>query len=625
MLKERISGILVPVSSLPGKDIGNFGSVAKEFLKQLKESGQTIWQVLPMGTTIVDDSPFYSPSAFAISPNYIDLHDLVSNPDRPLLTEEEIEEYYHKFDWENPNKINYGLLWEQKMPLLRKAYQTFKQKKLTNNTKFQKFIASESYWLEDYAFFMGIKEVYSGDKSRETWFQWSEEFKDKDLFYQKLNEFQRLHNKNTFSGTIDSWQTEAGDMAKWSLESLMTYQRISESADFYRFLQWVVCEQWYGLKSIAKDLDIRIIGDCPIYVAPDSADVWANKNVFKLDEEGNQLCYAGVPPDYFSPKYGQFWGNPIYRWYWDQEEIQLNPAALEWWTNRLKHQFSLFDEVRIDHFRGFAGYWEVPANRYEIREADGQIVKTSQFGAWKKGPGLYLFKHVAYHLGMDVDKMPVIAEDLGVITKEVNDLREALDAPGMGIFQFGPWKNLYYRVSHSECIPFSYLRGNERSLNSQEDWERLYYPGDSLLPFLSHEFLPHNAESTGKRVFYPGTHDNETLMGWFENDNRTQEEKEVFEKYLDFHLGFAHTREAVHWKVISLLWHSEEVLYAIAQMQDVLGLLNVDEATGIKIRMNIPNEKSQWQWKLGGKQVFSPEIQKKLFKITVQSGRLKKS
>ncbi len=624
MLKDRISGVLIPVSALPDKDIGNFGKIARDFLLQLKNSGQTIWQVLPMGTTIVDDSPFYSPSAFAISPNYIDLYDLVENPDRQLLTKEELEEYYHKFDWENPNKINYGLLWEQKMPLLRKAYQVFKQKHLSSSPKFQEFLESQAYWLEDYAYFMGIKEIHFGDKTKETWFQWNEEFRNKEIFDRNLTEFKNLNTKNAFSGSIDSWQTEASDMINWSLERLLNYQKLVENADFYRFIQWVVCDQWYSLKSLAKELDIRIVGDCPIYVAPDSADVWANKNVFKLDEEGNQLCYAGVPPDYFSPKYGQFWGNPIYRWYWDHEEQSLNPAALDWWTNRLKHQFCLFDEVRIDHFRGFAGYWEVPADKFLTTDEDGNEIKTSQFGAWKKGPGISLFRHIAYHLNMEVDEMPVIAEDLGVITKEVNDLREALNAPGMGIFQFGPWKDLYYRINASECIPFSYLAGKERNLHREEDWQRLFYPGESLLPLLSHEFLPHNAGRTGKRVFYPGTHDNETLIGWFTSEKRTPEEKEVFVKYLDFHLGFAHTEDEIHWKVIYLLWNSKEVRYAIAQMQDILGLPNIDEDSGVKVRMNIPNEKSQWQWKLGGKHVFSPEVQEKLLRITLHSGRCKK-
>lgn len=594
--EERLSGILLPVASLPAKDIGNLGNVAREFLLQLQKSGQKIWQVLPVGPTIVNDSPFYSPSAFAISPNYIDLEDLIDNPDRKLLTKEEIEEYYKKFEGENPNKINYGLVWDYKIPLLRKAYQIFQEKKLHESPKFQEFLKNQSYWLEDYAFYMGIKEIYLNNPKRETWFQWEEEFKSKDTFYKNL--------------------AEKGSDA--------VYQKISESAGFHRFLQWVVCDQWNMLKAMAKELGIKIVGDCPIYVAPDSADVWANNSVFKLDNEGNQLSYAGVPPDYFSPKYGQFWGNPLYRWYLDAEEKVLNPDALAWWTNRLKHQFSLVDKLRIDHFRGFAGYWEVPHGKHLTQDENGADVKTSQYGAWKKGPGLPLFQYAASKLGMKLNEMPVIAEDLGVITKDVNDIREGLNAPGMGIFQFGPWQGLSYRMKTGEFVPFDSLSGEERKLQRKIDWESLFYDKGTLA-LLSHEFLPQNAIVSGKRVFYPGTHDNETLVGWYENEKRTTEEREVFPKYIDFHLGFTHSDEKIHWKVIYLLWNSLEVSYAIAQMQDILGLPNVDKETGIKIRTNIPNEKGQWQWKLGGKQLFTPELQEKLLQITIQSGRCKKT
>lgn len=622
MLQDRISGILLPIAALPAKDIGTLGKVAEDFLDQLNEAGQTIWQMLPIGPTIIHDSPFYSPSAFAISPNYIDLQDLVSNPHRNVLTKEDLETYYKKFDSENPNKINYGMVYDQKIPLLRQAYFRFMNKTQGKEAAFQNFLKKQAFWLEDYAKFMGLKEVHFGKPKQETWFDWDFEFKNKTFFDKRFQEFEKIRAKNAGIQDIGAWNFT--EFSGWTADQLKLYAQIADHAQFHRFLQWVVWEQWDALKQKARAKKIILIGDCPIYVAPDSADVWANQGVFKLDDQGRQLCYAGVPPDYFSPKYGQFWGNPIYRWFADPEEKVLNPAALAWWANRLGHQLSLFDEVRIDHFRGFAGYWEVPRDRCTTKDETGMEIKTSQHGKWIPAPGLRLFEYIAQHLGKKLSEIPVIAEDLGVITADVTALREAIHAPGMGIFQFAPWHEAYYQAKGKKIL-FAELPEAERKLMSKESWDNLYYDeGKGLVPFRKHEFLPENAARSGKRVFYPGTHDNETLVGWFTAPERLPIERELFEKYMDLQLGFPKEKAPIHWKVIEVLWKAQEVGYAIAQMQDILGLPNVDPKTTIKIRTNIPNKQQQWLWKLGGEHQFSPEIRQKLKAITQAAKRIRK-
>jgi 4-alpha-glucanotransferase len=404
---------------------------------------------------------------------------------------------------------------------------------------------------------------------------------------------------------------------------------------FHKFAQWVAFEQWGRLRQAAWAAGIRIMGDCPIYVAPDSADVWAHREVFKLDEEGNQTCYAGVPPDYFSPQYGQFWGNPIYRW--READGTLNQAAIEWWTRRLLHQFGLFDELRIDHFRGFAGYWEVPAGKCEIQDETGRIVKSARCGAWISAPGRELFEHVAASCGKRISELPIIAEDLGVITKDVRELRSLLNAPGMGIFQFAQWAKLSLRVdakSLEDLISPEELPARGISLEREADWERLFYCSDEdkeeYARFLDHEFLPHNAERSGKQVFYPGTHDNETIAGWFGSADRTKLERKSFSSYLDLRLRTLesgnphipeHLRDSIPLKVIRVLCATRELNCAIFQMQDILGLPN--ELDGAKIRTNVPNRTGQWGWKMGNAQVFTPELQQTLSEISRASGRMR--
>lgn len=613
MLKERASGILLPVASLPGKDIGNFGQVAYDFVENCVKAGQSIWQVLPIGQTISNDSPFYSPSAFAISPNYINLEDLVA---RKYITQQELEQYYAKFDHEHPNKINYGLLWEEKMPLLRTAYKKFCEKDTVKEKSFVKYCQENADWLDDYANFMAIKEYYKDNKEKETWFSWDNEFKKKEAFDADLAAYEKKETSD------------------WKDEKKEQFKVLKEQAYFYKFLQWVSSDHWHKLKAFANKNGVYIMGDCPIYVAPDSADVWSNPKVFKLDENRNQSCYAGVPPDYFSPVYGQFWGNPIYKWSNDENETSLNQYTFDWWTKRLDKQLSLFDELRIDHFRGFAAYWEIPADKSEAIDENGQTVKTAKHGEWKTGPKEELFKYIAKKLGKDVENLGIIAEDLGVITDEVNNLRRFLKAPGMGIFQFAQWKSVLYRTHSGEIFPIVDNHWNELQyeLDYTDGWKKLYYDAgkNQLKPLLAHEFLPESVVDTEKFVFYPGTHDNETIMGWFYNNERARFEQNLFLKYLEYHLKLRYGNDSmlgyylsefVHWKVIRVLCGAHNVKYAIFQMQDILGLPNVDPENHLKIRTNIPNEEQQWQWKLGGVCNFSEEVIAKLHAITKESNR----
>lgn len=632
-MSKRLSGILLPISALPAKDIGNFGEVAVQFIEQCVKSGQRIWQVLPIGPTIIHDSPFYSPSAFAISPNYIDLHDLVQNPERSLLTQAELDEYYQKFAYEDANRINYGLLWEQKMPLLRKAFARFVDKSGLTGKAFQAFARQHQAWLDNYASFMGIKEVHLGNQQKETWVQWDEEFKNKMAFDKKMAEFRAIAEANKGVADVGKWKASGFDAQKLSL-----YRDIEYQGNFHRFLQWVAIEQWFQLKKLAQQKGIRLVGDCPIYVSPDSADVWANREVFKLDEKGNQTCFAGVPPDYFSPKYGQFWGNPIYRWFNDEGKKEWNDKAFAWWSKRLQHQLALFDELRIDHFRGFAGYWEVPGNKYEEKDDKGNVVKTAKYGEWKPAPGARLFEYVAKQLGKNVRELPIIAEDLGVITADVTEVRTALSAPGMGVFQFAPWGDACYQVSArgrmAACKAMQDLGNAGIDLTQAAGWDKLSYCADAAkqqyLPFMKHEFLPQNAKTSGKEVFYPGTHDNETLVGWFTDKEKPAVVREMLQSYLKFQLkalyhGDAelpkYLEEPIHWQVIRVLSGCAEVRYTIFQMQDILGLPNTDEQRGVKMRMNIPNQKGQWLWKMGGAHSFTAEIQDKLWRITQKSQR----
>lgn len=400
-MRERSSGILLHIASLPGAyGIGDLGKGAYEFLEFLKEAGQKNWQILPIGITGYGDSPYQSFSAFAGNPYFIDLGELI---DMGYLDKKTAE----KADLgKNKHRIDYEKLYRNKMPLLRTAYDNAKVKL---SHELARFYEAEKDWLEDFAVFMALKAA-NGNQS---WTEWAPGY------------------ENASTEAVEAFKATHRD-----------------DIDFWVFTQYFFFKQWFALKAVANDMGIKIIGDMPIYVAEDSADVWGNPEYFKLDATGKPTCVAGCPPDAFSET-GQLWGNPIYDWAYMEKD------AYKWWIERTRYSFKLFDTVRIDHFRGFEAYWEIPYGD-----------ATAENGQWVKGPDKALFKAIREALG-DVD---IIAEDLGYLTEEVVALREYTEFPGMKILQF------------------------------------------AFDPREESDYLPHNY--TANTVAYTGTHDNETVVGW---------------------------------------------------------------------------------------------------------------
>ena len=363
----RASGILLPISSIPSYyGIGCFSKEAYAFVDQLAEAGQKYWQILPICPTSYGDSPYQSFSSFAGNPYFIDLEYLCKEK---LLTKKECE----SFSWgTNPRYVDYGQMYASRYPLLKKAYDRFRKNEPED---FAVFCKDEAEWLDEYALFMALKDANGGV----AWFEW-----EKDLKTRK---------------------TEA------LKEARVTY---AEDIVFYKMLQYLFFKQWRELKAYANENGIEIIGDVPIYVAGDSADVWANPKQFYLDEDLNPIEVAGCPPDGFSAD-GQLWGNPLFRW----DEMKKDNYA--WWTKRIKAMSELYDIIRIDHFRGFDSYYAIPAKD-----------KTAKNGKWKQGPGMDLFNQLEKKLG----KLPIIVEDLGFLTDSVRKLLKDSGFPGMKVIQF---------------------------------------------------------------------------------------------------------------------------------------------------------------------------------------------
>jgi 4-alpha-glucanotransferase len=491
----RASGILLHPTSLPGRyGIGDLGPEAHQFVDFLVEAGQSIWQVLPLGPTGYGDSPYQSFSAFAGNPMLISPDLLLEEGHLAPADVEQVPTFPQAL-------VDYGPVIECKTRLLRMAFDRFRRTRgLLESSQFAAFCDSKRDWLDDYALFMALKDKHRGA----VWTTWPKD--------------------------IASRRESA--MAHWS-------DALQQDVERHKYLQFVFYRQWSALKSYAATSGVRIIGDIPIFVAHDSADVWANPELFKLDEGGNPIVVAGVPPDYFSET-GQLWGNPIYRW------DRLAEQGYEWWVKRFQAAFELVDILRVDHFRGFEGYWEVPATE-----------KTAVNGRWVKGPGADLFVAVENRLG----KLPIIAEDLGVITPEVVELRDRFEFPGMRILQFA-------------------------------------FSSDASDPFLPHNYVRNC-------VVYTGTHDNDVTVGWFET--APEREQEAVLAY------FGTDGHDLYWDFIRWLFASVADT-AIVPLQEVLSL-------GPESRMNYPSRLGgNWSWRFLP-DALTAEIRRRLRRMTEIYGR----
>lgn len=420
MKLHRASGVLLHPTSLPGPDgIGDLGPQLGEWIDFLAKTGCKLWQVLPLGPTGYGDSPYQCFSAFAGNPYLVSAALLM---DQGLLKRKDLADR-PVFPVE---KVDFGPVIQWKLLLLNRAYVRFKQganSKLTAD--YQKFCTEEATWLDDFSIFMALKEAHGGAP----WSLWSKEFRLRDE--KSLADFSRENH---------------------------------EVIEQHKFRQFVFFTQWNAVHAYANAKGIKIIGDAPIFVSFDSADAWSHPELFFLDDDRKPTVVAGVPPDYFSPT-GQLWGNPLYKW-----EVH-KATGYKWWIERLAATLKTVDYVRLDHFRGFAGYWEIPAG-----------MPTAEIGKWKKGPGMPFFKA----LRQAFPDLPIIAEDLGEITPDVIALRDGMDLPGMKILQFA-------------------------------------FAADAKDPFLPHNY-PVNC------VAYSGTHDNDTVIGWYKT--ATEEEKDFYRRYL---------------------------------------------------------------------------------------------
>lgn len=378
----RTSGVLMPISSIPSPyGIGTMGKQARKFVDFLVKGGQKYWQILPICPTSYGDSPYQSFSSFAGNPYFIDLEYLCKDK---LLTKKECE----SFQWgSNPKYVDYGIMYESRYALLRKVYARFTKKEPQD---FEKFCENEKQWLDDYALFMALKDANGG----QAWSNW-----DKSL---------RLREKKAMEEATEKY---------------------SEEIRFYKMLQYLFYQQWNALKAYANEAGIEIIGDVPIYVAGDSADVWANPEQFYLDENLEPIEVAGCPPDAFSDD-GQLWGNPLFRW------DVMKKDGYTWWTRRIKAMSELYDIIRIDHFRGFDSFYAIPAKD-----------DTAKNGQWKQGPGMDLFCELEKKLG----KLPIIVEDLGFLTPSVHKLLKDSGFPGMKVIQFA-----FDSREESDYLPHTY-------------------------------------------------------------------------------------------------------------------------------------------------------------------------
>ncbi len=467
MHTTRASGILLHPTSLPGRfGIGDLGASAYEFVDFLEETGQSLWQMLPLGPTGYADSPYSCFSAFAGNPLLISLEALISDG---LLEQSEIDNAQ-----EFPlNYVDYGRVIESKNAFLKKAHANFVEIGSDQlKDEYLGFIGQASWWLDDYATYRAIKDEHDGQE----WTKWDPFLRDRED--NALHYFRENHG-------------------------------VEISAQ--KFYQYLFFKQWLRLAHYANDHGVKIIGDAPIFVAHDSADVWANRHLFHLDDEGAPTLVAGVPPDYFSQT-GQLWGNPIYRW------DVMKETGYRWWIERLRQTLTMVDILRLDHFRGFEKYWAVPSGE-----------TTAVNGRWEEGPGEDFFEKIK--IAFDDTELPIIAEDLGYITHEVIALRDKFGLPGMQVLQFAfgtdPQADAYK--------PYNYVKNS---------------------------------------VVYTGTHDNDTTVGWFTSEGAglsTRSHDEVgSERELALKYVGTDGRE-INWDFIRLALSSIADT-AIIPLQDALGL-----------------------------------------------------
>ncbi len=492
MTFQRASGILLHPTSLPSPyGIGDLGKSAYEFIDFLVKTEQKFWQVLPLGPTGYEHSPYtMNFSAFAGNPLLIDLEQFVK---QELLQSEELQPLSGEG---NPHQVNFDAVIPHKTKALEQAYQRF-----TPSADFESFCQQQAWWLADYALFMALLAENQG----KAWSQW-----DRPIALREKQALQQAEN------------------------------RLQDRIRYHQFTQYFFFAQWSDLRRYANDRNIQIIGDVSIYVCHNSADVWASQADFALDPETLEPAWmAGVPPDYFSAT-GQLWGNPVYNW----EHLQA--TEFQWWINRFKATLLYVDIVRIDHFRGFEAFWRVKAG--EVNAINGE---------WVKAPGEEFFQSLKTALG---GNLPVLAEDLGIITPEVEALRDRFEFPGMKILMFAF--------------------------------------GDSA----SNPYLPHHY--TPNFVVYPGTHDNETVLGWWQTAN------EQTKQHVAEYLGYPHWQDIqeINWVLIRLALASVADL-AIIPVQDLLGLDNQG-------RMNDPSVSAgNWRWRYTSSEQLTPDLQNRLLHL----------
>ncbi|MBI3649934.1 MAG: 4-alpha-glucanotransferase [Acidobacteria bacterium] len=494
---KRASGILLHITSLPSAfGIGDLGRTAYHFADFLSLSKQGLWQILPLTPTGFGDSPYQSYSAFAGNTNLISPEKL---GEEGLLSQADLT---HRPEF-NEDRVQFEAVIQFKNDVLAKAYQNFRDAANPHlRAEFEAFCVYAKRWLNDYALFRALLKAHHGA----AWNRWPKALALRD---------------------------EAA--------LVLARKDLHEEIEAQKFYQYLFFKQWFQLKAYCAEKRVKIIGDVPIFVAHNSSDVWASPELFKLKADGSPVVVAGVPPDYFSQD-GQLWGNPIYNW------EKMRDSDFQWWVERLRETLKLVDMARIDHFRGFAAAWEVPAED-----------QTARNGKWVDVPGRALFE--ALHKAFD--ELPIFAEDLGVITHDVEALRDDFKLPGMKILQFG-------------------------------------LGGDANNTYLPHHYPRH-------AVVYTGTHDNDTVVGWY--NSKVQSADDHAKRELQFCLKYLHSTGAeIHWDFIRAALSSVADT-AIIQLQDVLGLDG-------QARMNLPaTEEGNWNWRVRAS-LMTREVSDRLREMT---------